>query len=250
MVSNKNRLLRVVFCITISIIAYGSMSALKAQNEAVDNQLWMDYSNTQLLSDKLSIGGDLGIRGFVSNYDWNQFYIRPTVTYRTSYNLSLSGALAYFYTNNKSVSNINEFRAHQQARFKWPDLGVIELFYRVRLEQRFFNYSEELANEFNNRIRLLVGLESMDFSWFGPKSPIYFTGTIEGFKTLRDENSSETFINRFRLDLAFGHRVSDRFRYEIHYIGQQSKLFKRDGSDTNQNIFRIRFMHSVFKDED
>lgn len=246
----KYRYLHVLIRIILFFLFFGVMIPLKAQLETKDRQLWSDYFMTYHKSSKLSFGGDLGIRGFISNYDWNQYYIRPAVTFRSKYALSFTGALAYFHTNNKSSPNINEFRAHEQIKFKWPDLGIIELFYRLRLEQRFFNYSYELQNEFNSRLRLLFGMESRDFTWLGPRSPIYFIGTIEGFKTLGEENSTETFINQFRFDLAFGQRVNDRFRYEIHYIAQQSKLFRKDGSEALQKILRVRFLHSVFGNEE
>ncbi|MCG8308274.1 MAG: DUF2490 domain-containing protein [Cytophagales bacterium] len=236
----------VVIRTTILVLFCGPLIPLKAQDETIDNQLWTDYSLSYDKSNILLLGGDMGFRGSVSNYDWNQFYIRPAITFRSKYALSLTGAIAYFHTNNKSGPNINEFRAHQQLKLKWPDFGMIELFYRIRLEQRFFQYSDEIENEFNNRLRLLFGIESRDFNWIGPRSPIYFAATIEGFKTLGKENSAETFINQFRLDFAFGHRISSKFRYEIHYIAQQSKLFRRDGNEAHQNILRVRFLHSVF----
>ena len=217
-----------------------------AQKEGKEHQLWSDYFITYHKSSKWSFGGDLGVRGFISNYNWNQYYIRPAITFKPKYGLTITGGVAYFHTNNKSAPNLNEWRGHEQVKFKWPDFGVIELFYRLRLEQRFYKYSYDLPNEYDNRLRLLIGLETMDFNWLGTKSPLYFSGTIEGFKPLEEENSSETFINQFRLDFAFVHRISKSFRYEVHYIAQQSKLFQRDGSEAQQNILRIRFIHNIF----
>ena len=250
MIFRKNSFFNVFIRISILVLFCGPLIPLKAQNETIDNQLWMDYSLSYEKSSKLSLGGDMGFRGLISNYDWNQFYIRPAITFRSKYALSFTGAIAYFHTDNKSLPNINEFRVHEQIKFKWPDLGMVELFYRIRLEQRFFQYSDDIDSEFNSRLRLLFGIESRDFNWLGSKSPIYFVGTLEVFKTLGEENSSETFINQFRFDFAFGHRISNKFRYEIHYIAQQSKLFRRDGSEAFQNILRVRFLHNVFGNEE
>jgi len=48
----------------------------------VDHQLWLDYNVNVPVNTRFSYGGDIGFRGFVSNIDWNQIYLRPQVRYR------------------------------------------------------------------------------------------------------------------------------------------------------------------------
>lgn len=216
----------------------------RAQEEDVDYQLWLNYALTVQASQKLSYGGDVGLRGFVSNKDWNQILIRPTVTYRFNYTFSAAGAIAWFGTFNDEVENVNEFRIHQDFNVKWPDFGFIEFFYRLRIEERWFFY-ESLPNDFNVRLRYLIGVESADINLFGPKKPIYFQLIYEGFKTVNDESAYDVFINQARFHMAVGQRISNRFRYELHYIRQASREFSDDGLNLSQNIFRIRTFYTI-----
>jgi hypothetical protein len=159
--------------------------------------------------------------------------------------MSIAGSMAWFHTFNRENYNVNEFRIHQDFNFKWPDFGFLKLFYRIRIEERFFFYQEDLSNTFKVRFRYLIGAESQDIRLFGSNKPIYFQAIYEGFKTLADENAYEIFINQVRIHVAFGHRISNSFRYELHYIAQRSRLFADDGLSTTQNIYRIRLYHRL-----
>lgn len=217
---------------------------VKAQEDDVDFQLWLNYALTIQANQKLSYGGDAGFRGLISNKDWNQILIRPTVTYRFNYTFSVAGAVAWFSTFNDEADNVNEFRIHQDFNAKWPDFGFIEFFYRIRIEERWFFYNN-LPNDFNVRLRYLVGVESADINLFGPKAPIYFQVIYEGFKTVNNESAYDVFINQSRFHVALGQRISKRFRYELHYIRQASREFSDDGLNLSQNLFRIRTFHTI-----
>lgn len=213
--------------------------------QQVENQLWADYNLTVLINDKWTYGGDAGIRGLISNYDWNQLMIRPNIKYRFNYTFSTSPAIAIFSTFNKDAGNVHEFRIHQDFNAKWPDLGIVEFFCRVRLEQRFFFYeNKNIPNDFDLRLRGLVGMETADIKLFGSSKPIYFQFIVEGFST-NEQTAIEVFINQTRLHLAMGHRLSENLRYEIHYIRQASRLLVEDGLEASNNIFRLRFYHRL-----
>ena len=218
---------------------------LSGRSQEVDNQLWINYALTVPINKSLSYGGDIGFRGFISNYEWNRVLVRPAITYRFNQVFAVAGAVAWFRTANRDSLNVNEFRIHQDFNIKWPDFGFMEFFYRVRIEERFFFYKEDLDNSFNVRLRALIGIETQDFTWFGKKRPIYFQGIYEGFKTLGSESAYEVFVNQVRIHFAFGHRISKGFRYELHYIAQKSRLFADDGLSVSQNIYRIRFYHRL-----
>ena len=235
--------------IFILLIAISVVLPINGNSQDIDYQLWMNYTLTIPVNNNLSYGGDLGLRGSFSNYDWTQILVRPRITYRFNSSVGVAGALAWFGTANRDNFNVNEFRIHQDLNLKWPDLGVVHFFYRIRIEERFFYYQDEnIANSFTVRFRGLFGIETQDFTWFGSKTPIYFQAIIESFRTLDDESAFELFVNNRRLNFAYGHRISNGFRYELHYINQGSRLFSDDGLKTNQNIFRIRFYHRLHKE--
>ena len=178
--------------------------------QEVDNQLWINYTLTIPVNKNFSYGGDVGLRGLISNEDWNQFLIRPTATYRFNQTIAVAGAVALFSTFNKDMNNLYEYRMHQEVNIRWPELSVLSLFYRLRVEERFFFY-ENLPNDFNVRIRYLIGAESQDFTFLGAKRPIYFQAIFEGFKTVGDETAYQIFISQLRFHFAFGHRISSKF---------------------------------------
>jgi hypothetical protein len=217
---------------------------VKAQEDEVDFQFWVNYALSIQANQKLSYGGDVGFRGFISNADWNQILIRPTITYRFNYTFSAAGAVAWFRTFNVDDDNINEFRIHQDFNAKWPDFGFIEFFYRLRIEQRWFFY-KSLPNDFDLRLRYLAGVESADINLFGPKAPIYFQLIYEGFRTVGDETAYEIFIDQRRFHVAIGQRISKKFRYELHYIRQKSRDGLDNAFELSQNIFRIRTFHTI-----
>ncbi len=231
-------------CVYITLGVF-TLSTQKLAAQDLDNQLWTNYALKVPVNDRLSWGGDTGVRGTFSDLDWYQALIRPAVNYRFKESASVSGAVAWFGTFIDGSSSINELRFHQELNAKWPDLDVVHLFYRIRVEERFFFYQRDISNEFRVRLRGLVGIRTRDLNWFGPKSPIYFESMFEGFKTIKDEEALEILINQARLYAAFGHRISKNFRYELHYIYQGSTLFTGDGIDTSQNIFRIRLFHTL-----
>jgi Protein of unknown function (DUF2490) len=234
-------------CKLILVLEVGVI--INANSQEVDHQLWVNYALNVPINNKLSYGGDIGLRGFISNYDWNQVLIRPTVTYRFNREIGVAGAIAWFRTANRANVNVNEFRIHQDLNLKWPDLGFMEFFYRVRTEERFFFYENNITTDFNVRLRALIGIESQDFNWFGSKRPIYFQGIYEGFRTLGDESANEVFINQVRIHVVFGQRLSKGFRYELHYIAQKSRLFLEDGLNVSQNIYRVRLFHRLTRKE-
>jgi hypothetical protein len=211
----------------------------------IDHQFWMNYALSIPINEQLSWGGDLGVRGLGTNKNWNQLLIRPTISYKFKKPISIAGAMAWFGTFNIDKNNISEFRIHQDFNAKWPDFGMIEFFYRIRLEQRFFFYQNELPNASRVRVRALIGIETQDLKWFGAKRPIYFQSILEGFKTLDKNEALEVFINQNRLHIAIGHRISNSFRYELHYIAQRAKLFSAEGTSVDHNIYRIRLIHRL-----
>ena len=213
--------------------------------QETDNQLWADYNLKIITGTKFSYGGDMGIRGDLSDYDWSQFVVRPTVNYKFNKTFSGAFAVALFHTNNKFLPNVTEFRIHQDFTAEWLQTKRFSLFGRVRIEQRFFSYQEEnLSNEFRVRGRLLLGIQSQDLTWFGAKRPIYFQSIYEGFLTFGSDDT-ELFINQGRFHLALGHRIAKNWRYEIHYIRQSSRLTEQTGLQVSQNIFRLRVFHTI-----
>ena len=149
--SSQIQQLRRTLGVAIILICLGTTASTQ-----VDQQFWMNYSVTVPTTTKWSYGGDVGLRGLFSNYDWSQFLIRPAATYRFNSTFSAQGAVAVFKTLNKKDNNLTEFRMHQDLNIRWPKWDVVSPFFRLRIEERFFFY-QDLPNDFNMRI-CFIGL--------------------------------------------------------------------------------------------
>lgn len=232
----------------ISFLGHGVlclfMTFLSTMSKAqVDQQFWMNYSVSVPTSTKWSYGGDVGVRGLVSNYDWSQILIRPAATYRINSTFSAQGAIALFKTLNRKDNNLTEFRIHQDFNVKWPRWDAVSPFFRLRFEQRFMFY-DDLPTNLVPRLRLLAGATTEDIDFINERRPIYFQWIIESFINF-DGSTVEQFINQARLHFAFGHKVAANVRYEIHYIWQRSRLFVSNGDGASQNVLRIRVFHRL-----
>lgn len=203
----------------------------------------MDVTLTYFFSQKLSLGGDVGLRGIISSKDWNQFYIRPTINYSVAPRVKISGGIGSFNTFNKTLSNTYEIRLFQDAHISWPDIGWVDFYHRFRFEERFFFY-ENLDSDQAIRGRYLFRTRTMDFKLLSKKKSFYLKGMWEVFVPI-GESAAELFVNNQRFYAAIGHRNSDRLRFELFYIWQQSREFSDDGFKTSENIFRLRFFYTL-----
>jgi len=228
-----------------------ALNPAKAQDSEAEYQLWLNYSLNipAPVHKKWTLGGDAGIRGLLSNQDWTQILVRPTVKYKFNPVFSFAGGFATFLAFDETIDNTFEFRLFQDGNMKWPDFGPVFMIHRVRIEQRFFFYaSDTLQNDSYVRPRYLAGLETINFKLFGSQ-PNWYLQTLWEFFGAWDDASVERFVNNQRLHAALGHRISDLMRWEIHYIRQKSREFDDDGFQTSHNIFRFRFYHTINRDK-
>jgi len=210
-----------------------------SQEDDVDFQTWMDLTTVHNFSSKWAYTGDYGLRGIVSGHDWNTFVIRPTFRYRITPILDVRGGVALFYTLDKVIENNLELRFHQEVGIKWPEAVGMVFKHRARFEERFFFY-KGLDNEFSARARYRLYFETPDLRIFKRCGPFFGMASIEFFLPL-GESATERFINRNRVEIGIGHRANQKFRWELHYIWQNSKAYEDDSFKTSENIFRMRF---------
>lgn len=216
---------------------------VNAQNDEIDFQTWTDFTLSYNTNVKSSIGGDVGIRGLISKNEWNQFYLRPTFQHHINPYLRLAGGLAYFYTTSNTLKNVSEIRLFQEGNLSWPDISVLQFAHRLRLEERFFFYEDNSlfgiinADEFLARVRYQLAAETEDFNILNQK--FYFQVAAEYFLT--GNKHVEPFINNNRFLIVAGHRISQKMRYELHFIFQRSRVFQSDRLKTSEHIVRLRF---------
>ncbi len=241
-------MIRCVRHITRWVIVFVFFSlSLQAQDDAaeniVDRQLWVDYNYHATVSDKISLVGDVGLRGFISNYDWNQVYIRPGIKWDIRPYFGLAGSVAGFFTFNRNNADFYEFRVTLDALAKWPDLKVLNVSYRLRFENRTFIFQKSGTVDNTWRARFLISLNSKKFHVFSQKRAIYFQAQYEPFMNLGHLKGSDVFIKQTRIYAIFGHRISKAFGYDLQYIWQHARLSGVDDLEITENMIRIRLYH-------
>ncbi len=204
---------------------------------------WTDVTLDKSLNDKWKVGGDFGFRTALNNNNWKLLYVRPNINYKFSPIFNLTLGIGSFNTFDKEFGNTYEFRIYQDANIRWPKLGRFNFKHRIRLEQRFFNFSNDLDNTFNFRGRYLIGVGLDRFSLGGEKD--WAAGlSLEPFFPL-GKDVNELLANNFRWDLGLTYHVNDKFRIELDYILQTSEIFSNNDLRVLEHIFRLRFFQSL-----
>lgn len=220
----------------------------KAQNDVIQEddfrEFWTDITLFFPINEKLSIGGDAGIRGTFTNNVWRQFYIRPQIEYQLFPIFDLTGGIASFNTFNNDIGNAYEFRIFQDANLSWPEFKWVSVFHRLRLEQRFLNYQDDIESDFSFRGRYLIGFRSNNFSLFGGEKDFFALAMFEPFFPL-GKDVTEVLANRTRWYFALGYEISENLRIELHYISQRSNLLSVDDLKTTESIFRFRVFQKL-----
>ena len=202
-------------------------------------EFWTDITFGKPLNEKWTVGGDLGFRTAFNNRNWKLFYVRPNINYKFFPFFNLTFGVGSFITFSPDFFNTFEFRIYQDANFKGPKLGFFNFSHRLRLEQRFFNYSDsDIDNEFSFRGRYMIATRTDKFSLGGEKDWTVFL-SLEPFFPL-GKKVTEILANNFRWDTALSYQVSENLRIELHYIFQTSEIFSSNDLRVAEHIFRFR----------
>lgn len=209
-----------------------------------NSEFWTDITFGKPLNDKWTVGGDAGFRSALNNDYWKLFYLRPNINYKVKPFFNLTLGVGSFNTFNNEFSNTFEFRIYQDVNFKGPKLGPFNFIHRIRLEQRFFNFSaDDIDNEFSFRGRYLIGTRTDKFGLGGEKDWTVFI-SLEPFFSL-GSGITEILANNFRWDSALSYQVSEGLRIELHYVLQTSEIFSSNDLRVTEHIFRFRIFQKL-----
>ena len=217
-------------------------------SQDLDTRLWLDYNLQVPTRGRLTYGGDIGYRQLITERSFRQFIFRPTATYGFNEIFGVAGGLAWFNTYNREAANLDEFRIQQDVNLRWPDFGFARLFFRTRLEQRFFFYPE-LPDEFSLRARFLGGMQTRDLRVSEALGSVYFSFMYEGFANVGNARVADLFVNSTRAYYTLGHRLTKTWRYEVQYIREASRLSLGEDLQVNLDVIRLRVFHTLFEKE-
>lgn len=231
---------------TFLFLIFISLKNNLAAQDTIEYQSWTDFNIIYQLNNRTEILTDFGVRGLVSNYSWNQFYIRSMYRLGISRNFSIAAGVADFLTLEKEQPNTNEIRLNQDLNIVWPSFGFGDFTHRFRIEERFFQSSE--GNDFNLRPRYMINFKTSGFRFLTKKSVWDFGINLENFFVFGKE-VEERFANRSRLGFSLGLRPSLKFKINFNYILQGSREFSNQDFKTQENIFRLRLYYNLFRND-
>ncbi|WP_417588314.1 DUF2490 domain-containing protein [Owenweeksia hongkongensis] len=215
---------------------------------------WADFNYTYNKSNKLGIGGDMGMRGIISKPNWGLVYVRPTLKYHFTPFIQVSGALGLFQTFQSDPSDMFEMRLAQEGKAEWPSFNNFYFIHRLRFEERFLFYNQaDVVDNFDNqqqnfRFRYMLSVRSNYFKITNRAEYLYLIAGAEYFFPL-GSNVDERFFNASRLSAGFGQELKLDWNYQVDLIWQRSRNTLEGNFTTDEFIIRLRVYFEQYKKE-
>lgn len=206
--------------VLLVLLPFGVLNAQETPEKIINEnvQFWISTNNVFRLSEKWAVLNDLHIRrsDFVAKP--NFYFVRVGGQYYIKPNIRLAGGYAHLWLTSSGDwdAYLNENRTYQQFSIsqKFPKLNA---FFRLRLEQRFFNNVVEgnsLEDDYLiHRVRFLIS----------GGIPLNESGTTE--LLLADEIhlnfGKEVVYNTFnqnRLTIGVRQKLSEQWKVDFGYM--------------------------------
>ena len=209
----------------IPILGYGQ----------TNNEVWVDYDHTHLVTEKLSYFGDATFR----TGDIYIIGIRPSVKYKWTNKLHVMGGVGNNYLFEPIVDSLMkiEVRPWQGVKAIWPQTSFFIVKHYMRVEEKLFTNRGEFDFDSSVKLRYQLGLD-IDV-WENDDGLHSFNIPIE-YEVFHTINSTDGIIQRDRTVLGIGYSMKNHFVFEFNYIHQRSGEGYSD-LHGQTNIFRFRF---------
>ncbi len=217
------------------LLLLSASPAVAQSSDDLRTELWLDYNPSWSIGRNADFYGDIGVRSDLELSGYLRVVVRPSVRYRPSNNVRISGGLGSFYERQPLIANRWEIRPWQGVTVTWPRRRV-SLEHFVRLEQLFdFNTRTwESLNSVRGRYRLRAYL---DFAKREPGRHWRLMGSVEGFLTLVGDQGQSREQFRFTVGLERSFRSGLRTRFDATWEREGRLL--GDGS-TDDLFLRVR----------
>jgi len=209
---------------------------------AQNTQIWLDADVYPSFSVNWDYKVEAGYRKYLVDEGWTRLHLKNVFTYKNLNWLLIAGALDFFYTIEEVSDNYIELRPWSQVTARWMTAGRYLNLFRpyvgVRLEQRFFRYSDKSTDQ-KTRLRFRIGgtfTLNNDFmrvrTWYIPfKFEIFLNVGGEAKEVSADQN---------RLTIGIGYIFSSATRGEFSLTSQNSENTISFFSSTDL-IFHLTF---------
>ena len=236
----KNRVLRLLLFLS------ALSASLDADESSAVKQLSLEFYPKWYSVNDITFQGNIGVDKIFRESDWITFYMKPSTTYALGYNFALHGGLGFYYTNNKTINNIKEWRPFiGLSHFtNFTDKWAISSYFRA--EERFRTAVGTDNSSKTTRIRLRLRNSyrlnplSVSHSWHK------ITLDLEGFKSFNDDAAvtpTYDYDTQVKLGLERSLEENRKIRFELawKYKSQPREI---SNSDINTIYFKIQYFPS------
>ncbi len=212
-----------VFAFFISSLSFSQKS---------DTGNWFIYFGNQKINQKWNWHNEIQYRNFNFIGDTNQLLLRTGIGYNlTKKNNNILLGYGFINTqkylpNSDQKIDFNEHRIFQQF-INRPSYNRFFLQHRFRLEERF------LPNDFQMRVRYLLGINIPINKKSIEKNTVYFSGYNEIFI-----NAEKPIFDRNRLFGAVGYVCNKNIKIEVGFMAQTLEK-------SNRNQFQIVLFNNL-----
>jgi len=227
---------KVFYIITLFILLFPKTAY--SQN----TQIWLDADIFPSFGVNWDYQVEAGYRKYLVDDGWTRYHLRNVITYKGLSWMLYAGALDLFYTNENVTTNYLEVRPWIQVTARWMTAGkylnLFRPYFGVRLERRFFRYSDKSTDQ-KTRMRFRFGgtfTLNNDFmrvrTWYVPfRFEIFLDVGGEAKEVSADQN---------RIIAGIGYIFSSATRAEFNLTVQNSENTISFSSSTDL-IFHLTF---------
>jgi hypothetical protein len=123
---------------------------------AQNGQIWLDADLYPSFGVNWDYNIEAGYRKYLVTDGWTRYHLKNVITYKKLNWLLFYGALDLFYTNETVDVDYLEIRPWVQVTARGEYLNLFRPYFSVRLEERFFRYTDETSDQ-KTRLRFRFG---------------------------------------------------------------------------------------------
>lgn len=213
----------------------------------VNQQLWLDYNPTSILSEYRSLSTQISYRTIIPQV-YNRFQVISTLDFRNKRERGLISGKALIksfrlgggviYTQNTGARDNLEFRLSQGLTFDIPTIQQMTLNNYARIEERlqktFDDSGWEAGFRFRYRIATQIALNGLHLEF---TEGFYIPLEAEVFINLK---KTERFNDLIRLSPGLGYRFKTEWRIETYLIFNRTKNITETNDKSSDFIMRVR----------
>lgn len=213
-----------------------AVGAGTATADDISPQIWLDYNPLHLLSPRVDLFGDAGIRWNTENDGWRRFVLRPSVGVRAG-QVYLTAGVGNFVTFSPDIATHWEIRPFQGASVVWPG-GRLAFQHYLRLEERF-DFNTDTWDSFNSlRLRYQLRVSYRWATYQGGRT-WKATASLEPFITLAGEQGLQQ--EQVRATIGIERTFARHRRLEFLISWQQESLLFLPDEDISETFLRVRW---------